>query len=233
MWTNLPFWTSQYSVANRLDAMDCLSESFINIVYMLTGFDASPRALGKLSGTTTGGNSEYNVLNAANSYGLIPYPLWQSPTDFDWSDYYTSIPQDILHRAIKCQIKTIAPDLNKSPLWTILRFPNGNQHGVCQINATEYFDSEQGAEVKPLTYGGAIIISQVSLIIKLMINCQTVKFADQKTMGIMIDTPNGTQIIKATDEAQWRSWNSPTSYGKPTVNPDNTTNWNAEIQLNF
>jgi hypothetical protein len=62
---------------------------------------------------------------------------------------------------------------------------------------------------------------------------QSVKFADGQTLGVMIDTPNGTQIIKATDEAQWRSWSLPTSYSLPTVNPDGTTNWNAQIQLPF
>ena len=230
---NLPNWTSQFSVANRVDAMDCTSESFINIVYMMTGFDASPRALAKLSYTTEAGNRESNILQTANNLGLIPYPLWPSPSDFDWGSYYAVVPQDFIKKAMRCKV-TIRPfDLSKSPGWTILQFPNGAQHAVAQINKTQYFDSELGSPVKNLTYGGAQIINQIGLMVTLMINCQTVKFADNKTFGILIDTPNGSQIIKATDEAQWRSWNSPTSYGKATVNPDGTTNWNAELQLNF
>lgn len=158
-----PPWTSQYSVPNRVDAMDCLSEALINIVFMLTGFDPSPRALARLSNTGIAGNSEEAVLNAANSYGLIPYVDWPSPQVFDWAQYYTPIPKDVLLKAVAVEIKRIPPDLNKSPLWTILRFPNGVQHGVAQLNETEYFDSEQGSEIKPLNYAGAAVVLQSSL----------------------------------------------------------------------
>ncbi len=230
---NLPPWTSQFSVPNRVDAMDCASESFINIVYMLTGFDASPRALAKLSGTNHSGNYMQTVLNAANKYGLIPYELWPTPDSFDWDSYYADIPQAILDQAVRVKAKFIPTDLNKSPLWTALVFSNGVGHAVAQINLNEYFDSETGAEVKPINYLGGVINYRTSLNIKLMIDCKTVRFADNKTFGIMIDTPNGTQIVKATGEDQWRSWHKPDSYGKPTVNPDGTTNWNVELQLNF
>src|ERR1019366_6396905 len=77
--------------------------------------------------------------------------------------YYADIPADVLSQAVKVTIKTIAPDLSKSPLWTVLKFPNGNQHAVAQINETQYFDSELGAEIKPLDYAGAVVLSQVSL----------------------------------------------------------------------
>lgn len=230
---NLPPWTSQFSVMTRTDAMDCLAESFINIVYMTTGFDASPRALAKLANTTRLGNSETAILNAVKKYGLIPYELWPTPDDFSWNDYYAPIPQAVLDQAIRVDAKIISASLAKSPLWTILRFPNGAAHGVAQINSVQYFDSEQGDPVKMLTYGNAVVTSQVSLSIKLMVQCKTVKFADGKTLGMMIDTPNGTQIIKATGEDQWRSWHKPESYGKPTVNADNSTNWEAELTLNF
>lgn len=232
-WTNIPPWTSQVSVKNRVDALDCTSESLINIIYMMTGLDGSPRVLAKRSGNTASGNTETKVLAAINNDGIVPYPLWQTPDYFDWSSYYADVPQDVLGKAIRCRV-TIRPfDLSKSPGWTILQFPNGALHAVCQINNTEYFDSELGSPVKKLTYGGAQVINQISLMVQLMIDVQTVRFADNKTMGILINTPNGVQIIKATDEAQWRSWNSPTSYGKPTVNPDGTTNWIPQIQLNF
>lgn len=232
-WTNLPPWTSQVSVSNRIDAMDCLSESIGNIVYMMTGFDSSPRFTATLSGTTRRGNSLEAVMASMNRDGLLPYELWPTPDQFDWYSYYNAIPQDVKNQAIRCKVKLIPPDLNKSPLWTILKFPNGILHGVCQINTREYFDSELGAEVKPLNYGGAVIVSQNSINIKLMIDVKTVKFADNKTLGVMISSPNGVQIVKATGEEQWRSWSKPDSYGKPTVYPDGQTNWNAELTLNF
>lgn len=142
---------------------------------MLTGFDGSPRALAKLSGTTEQGNSKNKVLETANEYGLIPYEAWSTPEDFEWNtpgnsipDYYEEIPREILWQAKKVKIELIHPNLNKSPLWTIIQFPNGQAHGVCQINEREYFDSEEGAEVKPLDYMGAKVIYQTSIKVKFL-----------------------------------------------------------------
>ncbi len=159
----LPLWTSQYSVQNRVDALDCASESMINIIYMMTGFDGSPRALAKLSGTTTAGNTEGNILKALNTYGIIRYPLWTSPDYFDWASYYNDVPPEVLSQAVKIQVSIRPFNLNVSPGWTVLQFPNGALHLVAQINNTQYFDSEVGSPVKNLTYGGAQIINQVSV----------------------------------------------------------------------
>lgn len=190
---NLPPWTSQYSVMNRVDAMDCLSESLINIYFMVHGFDSSPRELAKISHTTPDGNYVGNVLDAVNRYGLVPYYLWPSPHDFQWGDYYAEIPDVILKSSIGLKVKQVAPDLNVSPLWTILRFPNGAQHGVAQINETEYFDSEQGNPVKPLNYGGAIIVSQTSLIFTNMTNAKLVKNGNE--WGYYIPAINESAMI--------------------------------------
>lgn len=161
--TKLPPWTSQYSVPNRFDAMDCVAESFGNIVYMLTGFDSSPRALAKLSNTTPSGNSQTQVLNAANKYGLIPYLDWQTPDYFDWGIYYDEIPSDVMLKAVFLQAKIVPGNFDVSPLWTVLKFSNGAQHAVMQLNKNQYFDSEQGDIVKPIDYAGAQIIGSVSL----------------------------------------------------------------------
>jgi hypothetical protein len=220
-WTNLPPWTSQYSVANRVDAMDCLSESLINVCYMVTGFDSSPRALANLAKTTTQGNSEYQVLQAVKNYGLIPYFLWPSPDDFDWQTYYSPIPDSVLNKSFGFTVKTVGANLNISPLWTILRFPNGNQHGVCQINQTEYFDSEQGSEIKPLTYGGAVVISQTSLIFTPMTNAKLVKNGNE--WGFYLPATNDATLI---DKALNLNYPLPTLNGSqvdwPQVKPDLT-----------
>ena len=93
---NLPPWTCQVDVKTRQDMQDCDNEAFINAIYMLTGLDGSPRAGAKLSGTTQAGNTVANAVNAFNKYGIIPYPLWPSPADFDWGTYYEDIPPSIL-----------------------------------------------------------------------------------------------------------------------------------------
>ncbi len=56
---------------------------------------------------------------------------------------------------------------------------------------------------------------------------------DGTTYGVRVATPNGDQIIYATDENQFRSWNKPDSYALPTINADGTTNWtnNKAIKL--
>lgn len=201
----LPPWTSQYSVPNRFDAWDCLSESLGNIVYMVTGFDSSPRALAKISNTTPQGNYQSVVLKAANEFGLIPYPMWPTPDVFEWNDpsnpipdFYADIPQHVLDSLVKVKIKMIPPDLNKSPLWTILRFPNGAQHGVAQINEREYFDSELGAEVKSLNYGGAIIVSQYSLNIQL-INYKPMTIGYKKQNEDTVYVAVGTVLVPIAD----------------------------------
>lgn len=164
---NLPTWKSQYSVLNRVNAMDCLSESLINIIYMLTGLDGSPRVLAKFSGTTVDGSSQKKVLEAANKHGIVPYNLWPTPDDFLWEEYYQEIPQEILWQAKKVKVEMVRPNLRKSPLWTLIQFPNGQFHGVAQISKTHYFDSEEGDEVKPLDYMGAKVYSQHSIKVKI------------------------------------------------------------------
>lgn len=211
---NLPPWTSQYSVANRVDAMDCLAESLINIYFMVSGFDSSPRALAKLASTTTQGNSEGQILSAVLRYGLIPYYLWPSPHDFQWADYYANIPDIVLKSSVGVNITTISPDLNVSPLWTFLKFPNGAQHAVAQISPTQYFDSEQGSPVKPLNYGGAVIISQLSLIFKPMTNAKLVKNGNE--WGFYLPGTNEPSLIdKALN----------LNYPIPTTNNGQSVDW--------
>ncbi len=195
--SRIPPWTSQYSVPNRFDAWDCVAESLINIVYMITGFDGSPRALAKLSNTAVGvGNSLTAVQQAANEYGLIPYELWPTPDTFDQATYYADIPPEILAKAIKVKLDWQPASLDISPLWTILKFPSGVQHAVAQLNDTQYFDSEQGDEIKPLNYAGATVLSQGSLKVQIINDPHIMKlYIDKRTTpptiiaGLEIDDP--------------------------------------------
>ena len=215
-WINTPPWTSQYSVLNRVDVMDCLSESFINICYMVTGFDASPRALAKMSNTTPQGNYEGAITAVATTakQGLIPYYLWPSPHDFQWSDYYATIPQVVLNAGIQFRVDVVAADLNISPLWTILRFPNGAQHGVCQINETQYFDSEQGNPIKDLTYGAAVVVSQQSLIFTPMTNAKLIKNGNE--WGFYLPATNEQAMIDKAINL---------NYPLPTTNNGQNVDW--------
>ena len=183
--------------------MDCASESFINIVYMLTGFDASPRAMAKMSNTTMNGNTEGVIASTAQQLGIIPYTLWPSPDYFDWATYYDPVPQNALDAAVKLSVQFVPANLNVSPLWTCLRFPNGALHLVAQINQTQYFDSEMGSPIKDLTYGNAVVVSQTSLKITInnmeLINDNGTIYLKGPTGKIGIADPIALAKLKSVD----------------------------------
>ncbi len=162
----IPPYESQNSVLTHTDAEDCVSESLCHCIYMLTGRRYSPRALAYLSHTTHFGNRVDVVLATANNNGLIPYDLWPTPDSFTWETYYTPIPPEVLAKGENLGIELIAPDLNKSPLWTEIEWGNPvyAAHMVAQINDTEYFDSELGNPIKPI--GDASIVYQTSIKLK-------------------------------------------------------------------
>lgn len=204
MWPNqIPPWEGQYSAITHTDVQDCVSESLVHIVFMLTGFRASPRALAYLAPTSTTGSTVNAVLAAANFYGLIPYDLWPTPDSFTWESYYADIPQNIIAQGLKFGIVLAPANLDTSPLWTELQWGIESagvipeRHMVAQINQTQYFDSEQGSPVKPLNYEGATIQYQAS--IKLTKNpmnnyVKTMCYIDptgNKTVGIF--TPLATE----------------------------------------
>lgn len=51
--------------------------------------------------------------------------------------------------------------------------------------------------------------------------------------GVLIDTPNGAQIIKATNEEQYRSFSKPDSYQAHTVNTDGSTDFTVDLEISF
>lgn len=169
--SKVPPYESQYSATTHSDMQDCVEESFCHIVYMLTGFRASPRALAYMTDVQPTGSSVTQCLAVVNAKGLIPYDLWPTPDSFTWESYYTPIPQNILDQVIKIEAYLAPPSLETSPLWTELEWnsslPIPTRHMVAQINDTQYFDSEIGAAIKPIDYEGAKIVYQTSLKVKL------------------------------------------------------------------
>jgi len=164
---------SQQNTFIHVDFEDCTSNSFVRILYCITGRLYSQRALAKLSGNTPNGNSFENVLNAANNGALIPEELWPSdPTNLDWNSYYADIPQDVLDKADKFTISLVPYDLSISPGWIVLVFnPNatvpGPEHAACEITDNDYYDSEIGNPIKPLNYEGAIVNYKTSVVVGL------------------------------------------------------------------
>jgi hypothetical protein len=202
-WTNkCPPYDSQYSATTHIDAQDCVEESLCHIVYMLTGQRYSPRALAYLTDVTPTGSSFEQALKTVNAYGLIPYDLWPTPDSFTWETYYAPIPQNILSQAVSYHIEEIAPNLDLSPLWTVLQFGTASsgvipeQHAVAQINDTQYFDSETGSPIKPLNYEGATIVYQTSISLTPLIMPQ---FKTQNYKGEL------RIVLQADDETTWQA----------------------------
>lgn len=178
-----PIYDSQYSATTHTDAEDCVEESLCHIMYCLTGRRYSPRALAMLTQVNPTGSTCDEAIIAANKYGLVPYELWPTPDTFTWESYYADIPKDVLDRADKYVITLVAPDLNVSPIWAQLNFLNGTKHLVCKVSDTEYFDSEQGAAIKPLNYEGAVTTWQSS------IACTIDHFATETSDPVTVNTP--------------------------------------------
>jgi hypothetical protein len=196
-WTSqCPPYESQYSATTHVDADNCLSESLCHIIYMLTGVRYSPRALANMSGTTPEGNDVLTVLKAANSKGLIRYELWPDPDDFTWASYYAPIPPEILAQAEFLDITLVTADLSVSPLWTQLFFPTLNtKHMVAQITGLQYFDSEIGAPIKLLSFDGAIIQYQTSIIInKPPMNTFVETMNYNGTVGLFVPVSNPAEL---------------------------------------
>jgi hypothetical protein len=158
-WTPyVPDYDNQFSAGTHVDAEDCVSQSAVHSIetqiLFLTGQRVrfSPRALGKLSGTTPQGNSTTNVLAAIKKYGLIPYESWPDLDNFTWDEYYKDIPQDVIDQGKDFLLKWnveffsgVSDDaLQFGPIWLELKEPTTN-HFVEQINSHQFFDSYQPA----------------------------------------------------------------------------------------
>ena len=123
-WLSSP--ENQYT--NRGDFMNCVSQSFVDNMEIQLNWlvmnkfskkqidelealgyinsitrkkEISPRALGKMSGTTRQGNSQNKVAETARLQGLIPKSDWDIKDGMTWDEYYAEIPQSLLDKAKK------------------------------------------------------------------------------------------------------------------------------------
>ena len=169
-YTNLvPPYDSQYSALTHTDAQDCTAESLCHNYYIMTGVRVSPRALAVMAHLEDANNRNVtNVLATANKYGLVPWNFCPTPDSFTMESYYAPL-TETENQPFPVDISLVPFDLNVSPGWTELEWGYDSpgvvatRHLVAQINSTQYFDSEQGAPIKPLNYEGARVVWQSSL----------------------------------------------------------------------
>jgi hypothetical protein len=241
-----PPYDSQYSGVTHTDVQDCTCESLAHLVFFLTRWWVSPRALAIAARVDLPENrNASHVLAVANAVGFTDYSNCPTPDSFTMQSYYSFDISKLPMR--KLDITLIPSNINLSPFWEELdwglNLAQPTRHLVVGVDTNgNYFDSEPGNALKninnPSTLGAspAKIMWQSSIRINkppYMVIPKRVVKKDGITFGVLLDTPNGAQIIYATDENQWRSWNDADSYQLPTVDDNGKTIWEADIQLPF
>lgn len=215
----------------------------------------SRRWLAYISGTTLQGNTITNVFKAVAKYGLVLETSWPQDDSMTFAEFYAAPnPQQLAALEAEGQrwLKVLNPRppvynvgavnlslaLRTAPVIAFVPQVNPD-HAVEVINATTMFNSEPGSS-NPLTefiqpFTTANSYHQLTIQANPFPMYTKVVKQDGKTFGVRIATPNGDQIIYATDEAQWISWSQATSYGLATVNADGTANFTVSecVQLPF
>jgi len=110
----------------------------------------SERYIAKLSGTTHSGNSGWAVAEAIKKYGLVPNFKWPFPDKqrtpvFDWDDYYSEIPAELLalgqefkarfsffYETIATDTASLKSGLRHSPIQVYAHAWNAPVNGVYQ-----------------------------------------------------------------------------------------------------
>lgn len=250
--------TKEYQKAKE-DSMSCVSFSACSAIEIqekfLTGKESnySDRWIAKMSGTTREGNFLYKVGDAVRNLGMVKEESYPAPPNYTWEQYHADIPAaklaelkkegeqwkqkwDVKTEFINTSIGmwiTVKEDLMKhlkhAPL-QIVKPGHAIVNIFCEEDLVRYFDTYKPFE-KTLAYTQIQTAYKYVLTPKTMYTIKKVKI--NGTHGVMIDTPNGAQVLKAVSEDIWRSWSKPDSYGIKTVNGDNSTNWDVDLEINF
>lgn len=241
------------------DSMSCVSFSACSSIEIqekfLTGKENnySDRWIAKMSGTTAEGNYLYKVGDTIRNLGLVKEESYPAPPNFTFAQYHAEIPPDKLVELKaegerwkqKWEVKTefitkpiglwttVREDLMKhlkhAPL-QIVKPGHAIVNIFCEDDLLRYFDTYKPFE-KTLAYDQVQTAYKYVLTPKNMYTTKKVKI--NGAYGVLVDMPNNSAITKAEDEAEWRSYSKPDSYGVKTINGDNTTNWDVDLEINF
>lgn len=254
-----PYLVKKEYQKGREDSMSCVSFSACTAIEMqekfLTGIERnySDRWIAKMSGTTVDGNWLWKVGDTIRNLGMVAETSYPAPSNFTFAQYHADIPEPKLSELkaegqiwkAKWDVKTefintsiglwtsVKEDLTKhlkhAPLQIVI--PG---HAIvnifCEQDLARYFDTYYPFE-KTTKYSNIQTAYKYVLTPKNMFTVRKVKV--NGTYAVLIDTPNGLQILKAVSEEIWRSWSKPDSYGIKTVNGDGTTNWDVDLEFNF
>jgi hypothetical protein len=229
------------------ETMSCVTHSALSDIEIqhifLTGKEVnfSDRFTAKMSGTTENGNYLWKVADSLRLDGVVYQSDYLPPPNYTWATYYAEIPQEIKNKAFKIFIayewvfkKDFVKELKHSPLQITIPEPYPN-HAVVLVHISGdtayYFDSYS-------PFLKTINMSKVSdAALKIVYTPQPMfpikKVKINGAFGVLVDMPNNSAITKAEDETEWRSYSKPDSYGILSVNPDGSTNWEVDLEINF
>jgi hypothetical protein len=230
------------------ETMSCTTQATLNSLEVQekqqTGIEPnwSDRYIAKLSGTTSDGNFSDKPPEAVRKYGVVKQEDWPVPPNYNWNSYYAEIPQNVLDKEVKREIAYagIAKDkasllyhLKQAPIKIVIPEPHPN-HEVLLLHIEgdtgHYFDSyapfNKTIPLNKIHYAMKVVLKGVQVF-------PTKKVKVNGSYGVLIDTPNMTNITKAEDEAEWRSYSKSDSYKINSVNPDGSTNWDIDLEINF
>lgn len=254
-----PYLVKKEYQKGKEDSMSCVSFSACTTIEMqekfLTGIEKnySDRWIAKMSGTTPDGNWLYKVGDTVRNLGMVEESSYPAPPNFTFAQYHADIPEpklselkaeglawkqkwDVKTEFINTSIglwTTVKEDLRKHLKHTPLQIVIPGHAIVnifCEEDLVHYFDTYNPFE-KKTTYPNIQTAYKYVLTPKNMYTTKKVKI--NGAYGVLVDMPNNSAITKAEDETEWRSYSKPDSYGVKTVNGDNTTNWDVDLEINF
>jgi len=149
-----PYCPTLEKQKDPVETMACVSFSLLNNLetqYKFKGISVnfSDRFLAKISNTQANGNTFEKVADTARKIGLVLESQWpNSPKAQTFSDYYKSIPQDTLNKAVKqdfgYELIDRRPDslkkhLKQCPIWVTIIAPHPN-HAITLL----YIEGDNG-----------------------------------------------------------------------------------------
>lgn len=221
---NLPPYLLQSATGQESDC--CEAFSICNLVYMLTGFLPSMRALSIDADLMNPNNrTAGNVLTAANEIGLVAYSNCPLPVPFTVSSFFNFDTSKLKKQ--KLNIQLVPANLNTSPIWTELEWgtnlPEPTRHMAPMISATEFVDSEPGGQIKSIDKPSIFGASPATIVWQ-----SSIKINNQPMITNAKLVKNGSEwgfYIPATSDATLIDKSLNLGYLLPTTANGTTVDW--------
>lgn len=188
----VPFDVEHEKQKDPLETMACVTFSLLNnleIQHKFRGVDINlaDRFTAKVSNTQQNGNTFERVadscrLSSSRGVGVVLEPIWPNkPKAQTWAEYYATIPQDVLQKALKVDfnyeivprstnwVETLRYNLKQCPLW--ITWPANPYHAMTLLNIREdninadvkdhYSNSIRRIKVSDIALAARVVLNQL------------------------------------------------------------------------